>query len=315
MLIYFGLSFPIYGTMLINFMKWETVELPFVTMQYFEGSVRMNDMLFFSEEPLKQLVTNWKALSNVVFLQKPDLIWNAIDDFGTMYQCSMPFIVIGLGVTCYRAVKAPEEKRRIISRILLIYWGCSMFTGLCINSVNVNRINIIFYSHILFAGIAIYYCMKEWKVLAAVLLVIYSMLSFLFVNRYFTVWADQMEGVFYEDFLEAVEFAGEQNCDYYYITPDSQYTGSWNVSEILTHFVLEMDAEYYQGKTNTFNGVENPYGNRFRYKNPDAGEIRTDYKIAYVIRNESLANYDLSRFAVKYFDDYCVVMPGQFANW
>ena len=197
----------------------------------------------------------------------------------------------------------------------MIYWGCSIFTGLCINSVNVNRINIIFYSHIIFAGIAIYHLVKKWKIFAVVLLVIYALQSLLFFNRYFTTWSDEMEDIFYEDFLDAVDFAGNQECDYYYITPDTQYTGSWNVSEILTLFALNMDAEYYQGKTDRFRGAEISYGTRYRYSNPSPEEIRTDLKIAYVIKVESLGNYDLNQFAVKYFDDYCVVMPRTYAGW
>ena len=98
-LVYFGISFPIYGTMLINFMKWDTVSLPFTTMPYFADSVRSGDIVFFSEHPLKQLISNLNALIRVVFLQKPDLIWNAIDDFGTMYQCSMPVIFAGFGIS------------------------------------------------------------------------------------------------------------------------------------------------------------------------------------------------------------------------
>lgn len=38
--VYFGLAWPIYGTMLINFMGWETVTLPFTTMAYFPDSMR-----------------------------------------------------------------------------------------------------------------------------------------------------------------------------------------------------------------------------------------------------------------------------------
>ncbi|MBR5798759.1 MAG: glycosyltransferase family 39 protein [Lachnospiraceae bacterium] len=316
-LVYFGISFPIYGTMLINFMKWETVKLPFVTMQYFNGSVRAADILFFSEEPLKQLVINAKALLQVGFLQKPDLIWNAIDEFGTMYLCTLPLILLGVVIAAYLAIKGASETEKLGSRMLLIYWGCSIFMGISINSVNVNRINIIFYSHIIFAAIAIHYLlkMKKSKVVAVTLLVVYMVQSLLFFQAYFTRWADKMEDKFYADFLDAVEFAGAQNCDYYFITPDTQYTGSWNVSEILTHFALEMDAEYYQGKTNTFNGVENSYGNRFRYKNPEAGEIWSGVNAAYVIKSENLVNFDLHLFAVQFFDDYAVLIPKQFANW
>lgn len=313
--IYFVTAFPIYGTMLINFMKWNTVELPFVTMPYFEGSVRTNDMLFFSEQPVKQFFSNLNSLIRVAFLQKPDLIWNAIDDFGTMYQCSMPLILAGIGITIYKVRKGSDERFRTAGTLLLVYWGCSVFAGICINNVNVNRINIIFYSHIIFAGIAIYYIVKEWRKLAIVLLLIYSLQSLMFVNRYFTIWADQMEDFFYSDFLDAVKFAGNQECDYYYITPDTQYEGSANVSEILTMFAQQIDAEYYQGKTNSFRGAEISYGDRYRFRNPAPEEIQAEQRTAYVIKTDYLTNYDLNQFAVRRFDSYSVVMPMQYANW
>lgn len=305
--IYFGLAFPIYATMLINFMKWDTVTLPFTTMPYFEGSVRANDILFFSEQPVRQFFHNLGSFIRVVFLQKPDLIWNAIDDFGTMYLCSMPFVLMGAGIAVYQAVRESDRKKRTGYQVLLVYWGCSIFTGVCINSVNVNRINIIFYCHIIFAGLAFFYIVKRWKRIVGVLLIIYSIQSLLFFNRYFTRWADEMEDVFYTDFLEAVEFAGNLECDYYYITPDTQYTGSANVSEILTMFVLKMDAEYYQGKTNRFMGADVSYAERFRFRNPSQEELNTWDKTAYVIKTDNLDLYDTGQFAVKRFDDYTVI--------
>ena len=301
--------------MLINFMKWDTVSLPFVTMPYFKDSIRTNDMLFFSEQPFRQLLANINSLIRVVFLQKPDLIWNAIDDFGTMYQCSIPLVLVGIGITFYNAKHEKNLEKKTINIMLLTYWGCSVFVGICINSVNVNRINIIFYSHIIFAGIAIYYVVKKWRSIALVFFIIYSIQSALFFNRYFTVWADQMEDIFYEDFLDAVEFAGNQECDYYYITPDTQYEGSANVSEILTMFAQQIDAEYYQGKTNQYRGTQISYADRYRFKNPEMEEINAEQKTAYVIKSENLSNYDLNLFKVKRFDNYCVVMPAQYAEW
>lgn len=313
--IYLGLSFPIYGTMMINFFKWNTVNLPFVTMPYFKDSIRSNDILFFSKEPVKQLSINLGSLIKVVFMQKPDLIWNAIDDFGTMYLCSMPFVLMGVGITIYQALCGIDKEKKIIHKILLIYWICSILLGICINSVNVNRINIIFYSHIIFAGMAIYYTVKQWKEAAWALIFIYGLQSILFFNQYFTSWADEMEDVFYEDFLEAVEFSGNLEFDYYYITPDTQYTGSANVSEILTMFILGIDAKYYQGKTNQFKGAEIPYAERYHFWNPSLEEITTLNKTAYVIKTDDLIYFDLNQFSVKRFDDYSVVVPLKYADW
>lgn len=310
MAVYFGVSFPIYGTMLINFMRWETVSLPFTTMPYFPDSIRSGDIVFFSDHPVRQLLSNLNTLVRVVFLQKPDLIWNAIDDFGTMYQCSMPLILAGVGISIYQAGRKENENRRIFFSLLLLYWGCSIFTGLCINNVNVNRINIIFYSHILFAGIALYYLAKNWKRAAAALALIYCLQSLLFFNRYFTVWAEQMQDMFYDDFLEAVEYAGKLQCDYYYITPDTPvYGASVQRNEILTMFAQKIDAEYYQGKTDRFMGNDIPYAQRYQYRDPSAKEVNPDRNAAYVVMEDLLPLFDRNEFEIRRFGDYIVAAP------
>ena len=144
-LLYLGLSWPIYGTMLINAMGWPTLSLPFVTLPYFPASVRAGDILFFSADPGAQLLQNLRSLWQVGFRQGPDLIWNAIDGFGTVYLCSAPLLAYGLFLTARDAVR----ERSAAARLLLVYWGCALLLGLLVNGVNVNRLNILFYAHIL----------------------------------------------------------------------------------------------------------------------------------------------------------------------
>ena len=247
LLVYFGISWPIYGTMLINFMKWETVKLPFVTMQFFAGNVRSADILFFSENMGQQFVSNLKSLFNVVFLQKEDLIWNSIKEFGTMYKCSMPFVILGAVSVLIGAVKEKDSNKKAGCQLLICFWIFSLLAGVMINYVNVNRINIIFYIHIIFAAVGIYFVIKKWRIMLYIVLAAYSIQSVMFFNQYFTAWAENMETAFYADFVDALEYAKGYDSDCYYITPDTQYEGAWNVSEILTLFVFDVDARYYQG--------------------------------------------------------------------
>lgn len=313
MVVYFGLSWPIYGTMLINFMGWKTVELPFTTMAYFPDSMRSSDIVFFSEQPLTQLLYNARTLWRQVFLQKPDLLWNAIDDFGTLYQCSMPLVLAGAGITVRHAIKG-EKSRRISCGLLLVYWATAIMTGLFINYVNINRINIIFYCHIAFAGIAVYTIIREWRRLAMGFAAVYGLLLILFLSRYFTDWAEQMETRFYADFIDAVEYAGDLEADYYYITPDSQSDGSWWVSQILTMYAVKMDAEYFQGKTNAFRGAEISYADRYHFGNASGNLIQDNANIVYVVRADRIGDYDPGRFARRQFGNYYVVVPWQFAR-
>lgn len=307
--IYFGISWPIYGTMLINFMKWETVELPFVTMQYFEGSIRSGDILFFSENAGKQLMINIRSLIDVVFLQKEDLLWNSIKDFGTMYRCSLPFILLGAVCVLHGAITEKEPDRKTGCQILFSFWIFSMLTGMMINSVNVNRINIIFYIHIIFAVVGICFVIEKWKMTLYLILLVYSVQSVMFFHTYFTTWAEAIEKVFYADFLDALTYAGEFDCDYYYITPDTQYEGSWNVTEILTLFVFDIDAKYYQGVTNTWGDKEIAYWDRFRYSNPpDEGYLYAG-NVAYILKSTEQDRFQKENFNVTVFGEYAVAIP------
>ena len=259
-LLYLGLSWPIYGTMLINAMGWETLSLPFVTLPCFPESVRSGDILFFSAHPLAQLGQNLRALWNVGFRQGPDLIWNAIDGFGTVYLCSAPLLVYGLILTLRDALRDKKPG----ARLLLCWWLCALLLGLLVNGVNVNRLNILFYAHVLLIARAIEGLLAFRRETAAALLACYSLLAGMFFTQYFGPWAGRMESVFFQDFVEAAAYAGELDGDLCYITPDSQYTGSTKVSEILTLFAQKTDARYFQSED---------YAARYQYRNPDLAAL------------------------------------------
>lgn len=311
--VYFGLSWPIYGTMLINFMGWKTIVLPFTTMAFFPNSVRTGDMIFFSEQPLVQLGTNALALWKRVFLQSQDLPWNSLDDFGTVYLCSMPLVLAGAGITIYRTVRGKAD-RQIFYILLLIYWGSSLLVGFFVNEVNVNRINIIFYCHIIFTVIAIHAVVKEWRRLWIGFVAVYALLSVLFLYQYFTDWPERIEDVFCGDFLNAVEYAGELEADYYYIAQGGPYDYYPWVSQILVMYAVKMDAEYFQGKTNVFRGAEISYTERYHFNALESDQVRDDTRIVYVIRVERVDDYAPDRFARRQFGEYYVVTPWKYAK-
>ena len=304
-LVYFGVSWPIYGTMLINAMGWPTVELPFVTMPYFPQSIRSQDLIFFSPRPLRQLGENAKALWQVGFRQGPDLPWNAIDGFGTVYRCAWPLGLLGLGLCVARAHRAADRRQRLGYRLLLLYWLCALLTGLCVNGVNVNRLNILFYAHALFIVLGAEALLRRawlrWPLLGACLL-----LSALFFHSYFGPWAERISDLFYEDFLQAVSYAGEQEAERIVITPDVQFTGSRQVAEILTLYELDVDAEYFQGKTDE----PIPYRERFVYRNLTGEDLAAPTPVTlYVLKTFTLPP-ELRRAGSQEFGEYALYNLG-----
>ena len=306
-LLYFALSFPIYGTMLINAMGWDTVELPFVTMPYFPQSIRANDMIFSSREPLRQLLLNARSLWQVGFVQGPDLPWNAIDGFGTLYRCSWPLLLWGMGLCAVRAFRAEDRGRRLAYRLLLLFWLCGLVTGLCVNGVNVNRLNILFYAHALFVCAALESLLQFKRLSALPLLAACLLLSLLFFRSYFGPWAQRISVSFYQDFLCAVESAGEQDFDRLVITPDVQYTGGSQVSEILTQYALQLDAAYCRGESDE----PLPYRERFLYRNLTPEDLASPAKgSCWVLKTGSLPAPLPPGWQVESFGSYAILFFG-----
>ena len=114
--------------MAVNYFKWNTIKLPFVTIQYFSDSVRSNDILFFSKNIGKQFCINLGSLINTAILQRKDLPWNDITGFGTMYYFTIPFVIIG--IIFLSKVELKENKYLIFLALLTGIW-----TGLTTNYV------------------------------------------------------------------------------------------------------------------------------------------------------------------------------------
>ena len=306
--IYFGISFPIYGTMLINFMQWDTVTLPFTTMPYFEESVRSRDILFFSDNKLDNFIHNLRCLSNIVFYQNSILIWNSIPLFGTMYKCSVPFMLLGIGIILYKIRK--KEKNSLYIP-LVIYGATCLFLGISINSVNENRINIIHYCNLIFICIGIYYVVKYWKIAVLILTTLYTIQASMFFVYYFSEYQN-LPNTFYGNYMEALEYAESIDCDTYYI----KYAGgNKTIAEMMTMFTHQIDCKYYQGKTNEMNGKHIPYVERYIYINEIEDNIFTQKNAVYLVTEEEIHYFDLKKFTVSVYGKslsecrYAVVVP------
>lgn len=149
-LVYLLIAWPFILTMAVNFFGWDTIELPFVTIQHFTASVRAGDILFFSDKPIEQLIANFKSLLNVTLLQVKDLPWNDMDGFGTMYLFTVPFAILGL--FGFFKGRGADNKWLALFTLLTGIW-----VGIVTNGVNVNRINIIYYAELMFIALGIYY--------------------------------------------------------------------------------------------------------------------------------------------------------------
>lgn len=298
LVVYLLVAWPFIATMAINFFKLDTIKTPFFTIPFFPNSVRSNDILFFSDNIGKQLVENFKSLMNVTLLQKKDLPWNDVENFGTMYLFSMPFAITGI-------IGVIKDYRKSAGAVLaLIFLLTGIWCGLTTNGVNINRINIVYYPILIMAGIGICFIIKwiphaHWGIAAA-----YVAAFIMFTHTYFTSYADIMDVNFFKNFGAAVSSLKDYDADKFYITADSQYQGASNVSEILTLFYHETDAEYYQGKTNN---DSLPFKDKYTFKSIKDININPNENAAYVITSNDIQYFDKDKYNFEKFGNYYAV--------
>ena len=295
--VYLLTAWPFIMVMMINFFKWDTIETPFFTIPYFKDSVRSNDIVFFSDNIGKQLIENFKSLINVVFLQKKDLPWNDIEGFGTIYIFSLPFVVLGI-ISLFK-----RYRKNTGTAFVVFYFVTGVFCGLLTNGINVNRVNIIFYSMIILAGFGIYEASK-WFVFAKWgLPAVYIAAFAMFVNVYFTTYPKEIRGYFHGDFGDALEAAKEVDASKYYIT---RYYNADDLTEILILFYHKVDAEYFQGISD---GEDMPFDEKYTICNMSELEIQPSEDAAYVVSSDELVYFDIDLYDIEEFGGYCVLTP------
>ncbi len=309
--VYFLISWPIYLTMMINTFKWNTIETPFFTMPFFPDSVRSQDILFFSDDKLDQLQKNIRALVRI-FTEGDHLLWNNIDGFGVINICFVPFIFLGIYYVIHMFRKEKDLLKKTGLLCILCFFGIGIFAGIITSEVNVNRINIIIYPFIILAGLGIYFVYVNHKKLSYVFAPVYLILSVMFIGKYFTSYADEIKSQFFKGFIEAVQYIeDESECAFYVITPDSQFEGAYNVSEILTLFAQDIDSKYYQNKYKDENGLL--YKEKYYYVNASRTEINPQLPVAYVVTEAEVGLFSEEDYIIVSFDNFYAVIPNEMA--
>ena len=299
--VWLAVAWPFIVVMAINTFRWDSIETPLFTLPYFAGSVRSGDILFFSENIPAQLWQNMKALADAVIIQKPDLPWNSIGQFGSLYLFSLPFAFTGL-VWLLRRLKTSDG-----AVLLLLFFLTGVWCGLCTNNVNINRVNIIFYPMLCFTGLGLYAvgrCVRV-RLLRPGLAAGYLLAFCLFCACYFGPYAQQIEGYFMKDFGEAVASLRDSPVEKLYITGKSQGENTAYVSQVLTLFYHETDAEYFQGKRELPGLL--PYKERYTFANMEQLVIDPQENAAYVAAEEELDNFNISNYEIQQYGRYYVL--------
>ena len=304
LVVWLAISWPFILVMFINFFKLETIEIGPFTLPFFPDSRRSSDILFFHDPKYSfiiQLLYDIKCLLLVVFVQAPDKPWNSMPAYGTIYLFSMPFVLLGLGWTLL------QFRKNSAAALLILFYVTGLWCGVCTIGVNVNRINIIFYPQIIFAALGIYLTVRSFAALplragiAAVYMAAFVMMCF----SYFGEYSQILDHYFYKDFGSAIQSLKDDDAEKLYITSMTNDGDRPNISEILTLFYHETDAEYYQGKTCPEGLL--PFDERYTFAPMEDIDIDPEEDAAYVAAESELGCFELELYNVEQYGSYYVL--------
>lgn len=231
-LIYILISLPIFTMYCLNFFKiQQDIHIGPMTIQFFEGNIRKDDMIFFAENVGKTFMSNIKDLGKTVVWGYDGLEWNATPYFGTLYHGSLIIFFIGIIVLIKEILGSKKQDETEVKTeqsfdkigiVIMAFWLMfSLILGIIVNS-NVNRLNCIWYPIIFFIILGMSRIMKNKKVYYIVC-ALYIVAFVAFSNYLYGVHTNNidMSSCFAKKYMDAVYAAGdvskkEEKQMYYY---------------------------------------------------------------------------------------------------
>lgn len=197
------ISIPIFLYILINTLHWPSIITPFFSIPRLTGPPRFATIsLLFSKNTMADVFWNAKTLLRLLASGNDGHIWNSVPGYGYLYQFGGLFSLLGV---VYILFFAPEKRRNPVYAFMLLWLIAALLLGL-FESVNINRINILFLPVVFFAAVGIRSLATSRTALMGALL--YFFVSFIsFMTVYFGSYRERASGAFFASFGEAVTFA------------------------------------------------------------------------------------------------------------
>lgn len=205
-------AFPIITMFIINVLGIkQSIEIGNITIPYYESLSRTKDMVFFSPNPLNQLVKNIISTLRIIFIQTDGAEWNASVLFGATYRITIAFAIVGI----IKHIKKIRESKENTSSAIILVWVCiSFLTGLVINKTNINRLNSIWYVLLILGAFGIYalYEKVNRKKLYEITITILYIIIFIIYAIYFHlhyVKVVEQSGCFSRGFYQSLNYVND----------------------------------------------------------------------------------------------------------
>ncbi|AIQ44966.1 hypothetical protein R70723_02885 [Paenibacillus sp. FSL R7-0273] len=304
-LLFVLLSLPILLFIIINhYNALQAVTTPLFTVPKLTMPRVEEISSVFGGQLFKTAAGNFHEFLSILWSGSDGLPWNSISWYGYAYPLALPFALLGL-IVMIRAIR--KHPRKEAGRGVLLIWLLSAVLMAFITTVNINRINIVFYPLIMLAAagfIWLYSRIKPAGILAAA---VFAVMFGSFATVYFRDYPGQIGPSFHESAGEAIRYASRNTGWNIFVTDDI------NMPYIYVLFYERInphdfqDTVVYSNPGGAFQQVTE-FG-RYSFGKPAVLEANS----AYVISNYSgLPAAFNGEYTLKEFAHYTVLITGDY---
>lgn len=208
------LALPIIIFLLINRYGQAGITTPFFSIPKLTTPRVEQISSVFSGELLQNAWDNFSDFTQVMFSGSDGLDWNSIWPYGYAYPIALPFAAAGLVVMIHTLW---TRRREGIPLAFVLLWLFVAVLMACITSVNINRINLIFYPLILLIAVGFMWLYRKLKIFGILSAIAFTLLFGGFANAYFRDFPERIALDFNNSLGEAIQFASEQTTGDIYI--------------------------------------------------------------------------------------------------
>lgn len=304
-LLFAAMALPILLFIVINRYAMPDIATPLFTIPRLTMPRVEEISSVFSGQLGRAAADNFSAFSKLMLSGTDGLPWNSISPYGYAYPIALPFALLGLVVLIHSWW---TRRRENAGYGILLLWFLIAVLMAFITSVNINRINIIFYPFIMLVSAGFVWLAGRVKGAAVLAAAVFTIFFVLFSNDYFREFPGRIGPAFYDSFGEAVQYASEHSPGEIYIT------NNVNMPYIYVLFYERINPQDFQNSVVYANPGEafqrvSSFG---RYRFDDLNMVPAN--AAYIFGNSSPLPAASAAYTVKRFANYSVMLTNDKAD-
>lgn len=299
LVLFAAMALPILLFIVINRYAMKDITTPFFTIPKLTMPRVEEISSVFGGRLLQAAADNFSTFARLLLSGSDGLPWNSIAPYGYAYPVALPFALLGLAVV----VHAWWARRKVDAGMgILLLWFLIAVLLAGITTVNINRINIVFYPLIMLVSTGFVWIARRMKWAGILAAAVFGGMFVLFSNSYFREFPEQIAPAFYDSFGEAVQYASEHSSGEVYVTNqvNMPYIYVLFYEKINPHEFLK--SAQYDNPGEAFQRVAS-FG---RYRFGDVGTVPAG--AAFVYANDAAPPAAETEYTVKRFSRYSVML-------